>query len=869
MGLQFSLIATVAAVMTWVIRTENGGLLNVLFRIVATPLGQDPQFSLISKLDEPVVGYFKNMLLFKPVPLPILQAMPESLGGGQAGVDSAHANPNRGPNIFWITVATFLLAIVLIVLIQVINSCCCCYKKKGHHGSMNALQMAALRSDFRNKQLIFRIVYTVLLILALVFLAVSIILLIVYFSSAGLVVSYLETNPQPPTNHTPISLPDGLRATISHASSFVSNGIANGRTLTKRVLNEFIQQTDDKIYAEVLDAIERLLGYLGVRNALKKGEKTVEAMKTFSSYVNSVYGDIASLHNATVSLDKELTDVRVSYAEAFGKVSNCNAWEECQKLNATVAKFKSPVSLNAVNTTVIKTFGEGLNRTIGNLSRPLEEVRETITKLQNSTKEILDTLKTQLNLAQILDQIEPFWNDAQSQSEKLLKELNDMIRSVETQVPKYVKYIRIGFYVVGGVFAAMMVIATLIATRLVYRAVRDRLFADPNTVSIGSTNSKWDNVVCSKSSVCCCSVLFIPILLMFAAIIAVLLFALTTISSEGCMYVVRESAVNKSDFVVNSLVAEQWKSLIGDAVGGTADFLNTSPPRNILLALTRTCNRESSEHVVGLLSAVGYQSLISVSKLVNRPEVIQGIQQGREAVLKQIGSLNISGNLPSEAEIEEIQKKLNETITNLTLNELINTTNPDYMNTSSFEILLKKMEQFAALSNITNATFEKPNAALSRAIETMVGIKSQMANTRKSLQTLNAQKPNILGPLHEAINSLKLSRDAAESAKLTKEVGVQYDRLAKNLADYMKVDGGRRFEGLTASLFPCAEAHAAYSAAMGVTCGEAGGVSLLLGLSYVLALNVLFLTFLYFALFNLAFFQALQVHMLSDISGEE
>ncbi|KAL5965533.1 hypothetical protein TSMEX_006734, partial [Taenia solium] len=82
MGLHFSLLATVAAIMAWVIRTENGGLLNVLFRIVPPFTGHDPQFELITKVDEPVVDFFRQMLLLRPLPLPILQVIPESLGGG-------------------------------------------------------------------------------------------------------------------------------------------------------------------------------------------------------------------------------------------------------------------------------------------------------------------------------------------------------------------------------------------------------------------------------------------------------------------------------------------------------------------------------------------------------------------------------------------------------------------------------------------------------------------------------------------------------------------------------------------------------------------------------------------------------------------
>lgn len=67
--------------------------------------------------------------------------------------------------------------------------------------------MAVLRSNFISKRLILRIVYNVVLILALVFLTISIILSIVYFSNTELVVSYLEVNAQPSAWKSSFCLP--------------------------------------------------------------------------------------------------------------------------------------------------------------------------------------------------------------------------------------------------------------------------------------------------------------------------------------------------------------------------------------------------------------------------------------------------------------------------------------------------------------------------------------------------------------------------------------------------------------------------------------------------------------------------------------
>ena len=126
MALEVTLLAIVTTVMVWVIRVENGGLLNVFFVNVPSSLGE-PAFELISNIN---VDYFVDMILFKPLSLPILESMPESIGGGQEGVEKANRNPNREPVIFWLAVVLFFLAVFLIIAIQVINCCCCCGRGK-------------------------------------------------------------------------------------------------------------------------------------------------------------------------------------------------------------------------------------------------------------------------------------------------------------------------------------------------------------------------------------------------------------------------------------------------------------------------------------------------------------------------------------------------------------------------------------------------------------------------------------------------------------------------------------------------------------------------------------------------------------------
>ncbi|VDK24541.1 unnamed protein product [Taenia asiatica] len=623
--------------MAWVIRTENGGLLNVLFHMVSLSTDHDLEFDLISEVDAPTVEFFRKML-------PVLQVMPRSLGGSQAAVNNAHANPNCGPHIFRTTVFAFLLSIVLIILLQ-------------PHNSMNALQMALLRSKFTNKKFILRVVHIEVLILTLVFLATSILLLMVYLSSTGLIVPYLETNQQPSVgSQAPVSLPDGLRATVVLASSFVGKGISSDRTLTNTMLHD-------------------------------------------------------SLHQAY----------------------------------ATIANITSPFSSTKLHSKLITPYIKGLNQTIANLSTSIQKVRGSINQLRNSTNDVLDSLKSRLHLTRILEQIKVFWDDAQSRADNLLKQLNDTVNSVETQIRKYVHDIRIGYFVVGGVF--------------------------------------MENA-----------------LMCFDA-------------GEGCIYVERRNAVRMSDFVVNSYVARQWKPFISSAVGRSADFLNASPPRNIIHVLTQTCSGEASQHPVGLLPVLGNHNLIDVSKPVNSPVSATMSLSAMLAVMEQVRGLNVSGSLPNGAKTKELRRELNGKIAKFSLAELIRDINPAITITSVLEQILEDMKNFTAYADVTNWNFSKPNEVIAKALEPVRKIKS-----------------------------------------------------AANMKDYMKVDAGEAFMKLTASLFPCQEAHTEYSAAIGVTCGETGGVHLLIGVPYVLALNILFLTFLYFAPSILAFFQTLQIRMLSDMA---
>ncbi len=125
MGLEVTLLGIVVSIVVWVVRHENAGILNAVMEPKNVP-GKGIEFDLKSNLGQGVLDFIVPMLLQKPIPLTVLEAIPESLGGGKAGVEASHAEPNREPTILWTAISLFLVVLVLIILIQIINCCCCC-----------------------------------------------------------------------------------------------------------------------------------------------------------------------------------------------------------------------------------------------------------------------------------------------------------------------------------------------------------------------------------------------------------------------------------------------------------------------------------------------------------------------------------------------------------------------------------------------------------------------------------------------------------------------------------------------------------------------------------------------------------------------
>ncbi|VDL63649.1 unnamed protein product [Hymenolepis diminuta] len=95
-------------------------------------------------------------------------------------------------------------------------------------------------------------------------------------------------------------------------------------------------------------------------------------------------------------------------------------------------------------------------------------------------------------------------------------------------------------------------------------------------------------------------------------------------ASEGCTYLVEESAVEKTDYVFNSILGKEFDSTSPN------ELVTIEQPKNVLTALLTKCNYDPAETSVGLLSAVGYSNLVNVFAIADSNTIQKALNDSRE-----------------------------------------------------------------------------------------------------------------------------------------------------------------------------------------------------------------------------------------------
>ncbi len=211
----------------------------------------------------------------------------------------------------------------------------------------------------------------------------------------------------------------------------------------------------------------------------------------------------------------------------------------------------APIDPTILDVNMVEAFLTQLQTNIDKLGTTIQQVRAAIDNTESSKTETLASMMGHLNIEGHFATVNKFWKEVAGKVGQLRKELRNLTRKIDDGLANNTGFIRMGFYVIGGVFIIMTGIGILISARLLIRGVKMRLHARPSLANVGelilkacvlkrtsltgTTFSQYvgaDRVFCGKGSVCCCSILLIPILLLFAIIVAVLLFAVTFVSGR-------------------------------------------------------------------------------------------------------------------------------------------------------------------------------------------------------------------------------------------------------------------------------------------------------------------------------------------------
>ncbi len=112
------------------------------------------------------------------------------------------------------------------------------YFSKGN-SQLRRSQRALLQTEGTHSDRICQMTYIALAVITILFAISCIILIAVYFSSTGIVVSYLEKHPGG-ENASTSSIPNAARTLYAHLKMFLDNGISGGQEMTNATVFEFI-----------------------------------------------------------------------------------------------------------------------------------------------------------------------------------------------------------------------------------------------------------------------------------------------------------------------------------------------------------------------------------------------------------------------------------------------------------------------------------------------------------------------------------------------------------------------------------------------------------------------------------------------------
>ncbi len=154
-------------------------------------------------------------------------------------------------------------------------------------------------------------------------------------------------------------------------------------------------------------------------------------------------------------------------------------------MQKTLNAMSSPIDPTILDVNMVEAFLTQLQTNIDNLGTTIQQVRSAIDNMESSKTETLASLMGHVDIEGHFTTINGFWREAAVKVNQLRKELRNLTRNIDNGLANNTGFIRMGFYVIGGVFIIMTCIAILVTARLLIRGVKMRLHARHSLADIG------------------------------------------------------------------------------------------------------------------------------------------------------------------------------------------------------------------------------------------------------------------------------------------------------------------------------------------------------------------------------------------------
>ncbi len=145
----------------------------------------------------------------------------------------------------------------------------------------------------------------------------------------------------------------------------------------------------------------------------------------------------------------------------------------------------APIDPNILDVNIVEAFLTQLQTNIEKLGTTIQQVRSAIDNMESSKDATLASFMGHLDINCHFATVNEFWKEVAGKVGGLRKELKTIARNIDNGFANNTGFIRMGFYVIGGVFIIVTGIGILSSVRLLIRGVKLRLQARPSLANVG------------------------------------------------------------------------------------------------------------------------------------------------------------------------------------------------------------------------------------------------------------------------------------------------------------------------------------------------------------------------------------------------